>query len=157
MTRDGLVASARELPLPAPAAAEAYAAACVSLAAAVTARLRAREDVASLVGPGNDAMMADNHENHGRFIASLLAVYQPEILVDTVLWVFRAYRAHGFSLAYWPAQLAAWIAVMGEQLPPQEAAAVLPLYEWMLRHQAAFVALSDDALRGDSPLPPAGG
>jgi hypothetical protein len=42
-------------------------------------------------------------------MVSLFGDYHPEVLVETVLWVFRAYRSHGFKLTYWPAQLDMWV------------------------------------------------
>ena len=51
-------------------------------------------------------------------MSSLLATYSPEVLVNTVLWVFRAYRAHGFNLTYWPAQLDTWVVLLEKHLSP---------------------------------------
>jgi hypothetical protein len=68
--------------------------------------------------------------------------------VDTVLWVFRAYRSHGFQLTYWPAQLETWIRILKEDLSPDSFSEVYPFYRWLLLHQASFVALSDVHLKG---------
>lgn len=60
----------------------------------------ARADLKELIGENNERMMQDNHANHVRFIASILKNYNPDVLVDTVLWVFRAYRSHRFTTNY---------------------------------------------------------
>ena len=74
------------------------------LVAEINQRMLARDDIATLVGLDNLVMMQDNHNNHACFMVSLLQIYVPEVLVDTVLWVFKAYRSHGFHNLYWSAQ-----------------------------------------------------
>jgi hypothetical protein len=103
----------------------------------------ARPDLEELIGPGNAAMMQDNHHNHSRFVESILRHPNPEVLVDTVLWVYRAYRSHGFRLTYWPAQLNAWVEVIKRELSEETFRAIYPLYNWFIVNQAAFVKLTD--------------
>lgn len=124
-------------------AATAYANKGQAMAARVTQELAAREDIDRLIGPGNQAMMADNHKNHARFIASVLLGEYPGQFLETILWVYRAYRAHGFHLTYWPSQLNAWLFAMENELPGAAYQEIEPLYVWMLNNQAAFVTLSE--------------
>jgi len=146
MTREELLETARGLPpFPAEAARE-YRRERETLVAEVNKRLSQRPDLERLVGVGNIAMMRDNHGNHARFVESLLDSYNPEVLVETVLWVFRAYRAHGFRLAYWPAQLNAWAEVLRARLSPESFAAIDPLYQWFIVHVPTFVALTDSSV-----------
>ena len=105
-----------------------------------------RSDLAHLIGENNVEMMKDNHANHVRFIASILKNYNAEVLIDTVLWVFRAYRSHGFSTNYWAAQLNAWIIIMNDTLSGETYREVYPIYEWMQIHIPVFVKLSDEKL-----------
>ena len=143
MTRAELLETARAMPpFPAEAARE-YRRERETLVADVNKRLLERPDAEQLVGPGNLAMMRDNHGNHARFVESLLECYHPDVLVETVLWVFRAYRAHGFRLTYWPAQLNAWVEVLQLRLSPESFAAIYPLYRWFIIHIPTFVALTD--------------
>ena len=58
-----------------------------------------RSDLEKLVGEGNRQMAEDNNRNFARFMESMFLDYNAEVLVDTVLWVFRAYRSHGFHSA----------------------------------------------------------
>ncbi len=120
-----------------------------SLAAEVSSILLQRQDLERLIGAGNQAMMEDNHRNHARFIASLLEAFDPQVLVETILWVFRAYRSHGFNLTYWPAQLDAWLRVLPLHLTPEAFSEIEPLYRFMLFNQPAFAALSDQSLTLD--------
>lgn len=150
MTREELIAEADALPRPTPEAASEYAAQSPAMAAEITRIMAGREDLPALIGPGNQAMMEDNHRNHALFMASLLRDFRPDVLVDTVLWVFRAYRAHGFSLTYWPAQLDAWMTVLGKYLSVSSFQAAAPIYEFMIIRQPAFASLSDASLQNDA-------
>ncbi|MBD3235472.1 MAG: hypothetical protein GF330_02070 [Candidatus Eisenbacteria bacterium] len=149
MTKHALIDSARRLPAPSPPAATEYAARVELLSAEVTRTLRERSDLDALIGPGNAAMMEQNHRNHARFMSNLLGAFDPEVLVETILWVFRAYRGHGFHLTYWPAQLDTWLVVLEDRLPADACREVRRIYDWMLVHQAAFAALSEPEARGE--------
>jgi len=153
MDKQALFASAATLKQPSQEAAQAYGRKRAALAAAVTEALRGREDLDRLVGPGNAAMMEDNHANHGRFLESVFQDYDPERLVETILWVFRAYRARGFQLTYWPAQLNAWLNAMHAELPEAFFSELAPFYIWMLREQPAFASLSESAPSAWEPAP----
>jgi hypothetical protein len=146
MTKQELIVSATRLPAPSAEAVTEYAVRAELLAADVSRILRERPDLEALIGPGNCAMMEQNHRNHARFMGGFLANYQPEVLVETVLWVFRAYRSHGFRLTYWPAQLDTWLTVLADRLPAHACRAIRRIYDWLLVHQPAFAALSDSAV-----------
>jgi hypothetical protein len=105
-----------------------------------------RPDLDKLVGEKNVIMMKDNHANHVRFIASMLKNHNADVLLETVLWVFRAYRSHGFATNYWAAQLNGWMAILNENLSPDSYYEVLPYYEWMQINIPMFVLLSDEKL-----------
>lgn len=142
MTREDLLASAARLTAPSAEAAAEFASKAMSMAEEINRIMDLRPDVKRLVGEDNLEMMHDNHRNHARFIASLLQAYNPEVLVDTVIWVFRAYLAHGFSLAYWPAQLDTWVELFNRELSEQTRREIYPFYHWMIINQAYFVALA---------------
>lgn len=146
MTREELLDTARALPPFSAEAAREYGTHREALVAEINQRLLQRPDLESMVGPGNQAMMQDNHSNHARFVESLLLNYNPEVLVETVLWVFHAYRSHGFRLTYWPAQLNAWVEALEKRLSPSSFAAIYPLYHWFIIHIPTFVALTDPHL-----------
>lgn len=102
-----------------------------------------RADIKDLVGEINLTMMRDNHANHARFMAAILKTYNAEMFVETILWVFRAYRSRGFSTNYWAALMNTWIGVMKEELTPETFREVYPWYEWMQVNIPAFVILTD--------------
>ncbi len=111
-----------------------------------------RTDLEVLVGKDNINMMQDNHANHVRFIASILKNNNSDVLVETVLWVFRAYRSHGFSSNYWSAQLNTWIQILKTELSIETYNEVLPLYEWMQINIPIFVKVSDEKLEMPNSL-----
>ena len=132
--------------------AEEYQRKAARMAGRITEELLARPDVEELVGKNNMSMMKDNHANHARFIGSILSSHNPEVLVETVLWVFRAYRSRGFSSNYWAAQMNAWLNIIEEELSPECYAEVYPYYEWMQVNIPVFDTLSDETLQNPDLL-----
>ena len=104
-----------------------------------------RPDITELVGENNLALMQDNHANHARFVESYLQNPNPEMLVETVLWVFRSYRSRGFQPSYWSAQLNNWVELLKKELSPEGLKPVYPLYHWMIVNLPVFTLLSDEA------------
>jgi len=112
----------------------------------MNATMLERPDLEKLIGENNVIMMKDNHANHVRFIASMLKNHNAEVLLASVLWVFRAYRSHGFATSYWAAMLNGWMSIIKENLSPESYIEVIPYYEWMQINIPAFVLLSDEKL-----------
>lgn len=150
MTHEELVLEAKTLQQPSDDALREFADKRERLVAHFNAVFSTRADLVALIGEGNKAMMEDNHRNHARFMESIFRHYSAGVFVDTILWVFRAYRAHGFQLTYWPAQLASWLDLYREELQAETYREIEPFYDWMLIRQPAFVALSDTWL-GSTP------
>lgn len=143
MDKSIVITSARALPRVSEETADEYASKVESLAEAVTAELMLRADLEALIGKDNVAMMKDNHANHARFIASILKRPNGEVLVESVLWVFRAYRSHGFATNYWAAQMNTWFRVLPGQLSAGAWAEIRPLYEWLQVSIPVFATLTD--------------
>ena len=151
MNREELIESAKSLKQPSGQATSEYHQKSDQLAAKMNQIMEKRLDVAYMTG-GNIAMMQDNHRNHARFMGSLFMLLSPAVLVDTVLWVFRAYRSHGFQLTYWPAQLDTWVEIFREDLTEKTFEEIYPFYHWMIVHQPAFVELSDNFVPTDTTV-----
>ena len=94
----------------------------------INSKMLDRADINSLVGVDNIEMMKDNHSNHARFIYSILKTFDAEQLVDTVLWVFRAYRSRGFHSNYWAAQLNTWIEIYKQELSSEAFNEIVSIY-----------------------------
>lgn len=94
--------------------------------------------------------------HRGSFMSSLFLHYEPRVLVETVLWVFRACRNHGFKLTYWPAQLDNWLSIFRNEMSTEAHAEIEPFYHWMIVNNPAFALLSEnqqsDAVPGGHSL-----
>lgn len=105
MNRDDLIRSAAGLQQVSQVSASEFSAKRDRLVELLNECMLSRADLLDMVGAGNVDMMKDNHANHARFLESIINAHNPEVLVDTVLWVFRVYRSRNFSSTYWAAQL----------------------------------------------------
>jgi len=146
MTREQLIDSARKLLPPSAEAAADFAARQDAVAAELSRRMLARPDLERLIGADNREMLQNNSRNMLRFMAALFRAFEPLVLAETALWAFRSYRAHGFHVSYWPANLDTVVEILREELPAESFAAVYPSFEWLITHIPAFTQLSDEAL-----------
>jgi hypothetical protein len=147
-----LLQSAKLLYQPPATAAAEFEASRDGLAEELNRRMAARPDLEKLIGPGNLAMMQDNSRNFCRFMGSMFFAYEPEVLVHTALWVFRAYRSHGFHTTYWAANLDAFVEIVRDRLTPATRDAIFPYFHWLIVNIPVFVKISDEQLA--DPLPP---
>lgn len=113
-------------------------------------KMLARLDIKDMVGENNIEMMKDNHANHARFLESVFYEFHPDVLLDTVLWVFRAYRSRNFSSTYWAAQLNSWVEIHKENLSDKCFKAIYPYYNWMQINIPSFTTLAEEEI--DAPL-----
>jgi hypothetical protein len=141
-----LIQSAKQLRQPAPAAAAEFESVRESLAEELNRRMADRPDLEKLIGPGNLPMMQDNSRNFCRFMGAMFQAYEPEVMAQTALWVFRAYRAHGFHTTYWPANLDTFVEIARTRLTPTAMAETYPFFQWLIVNIPTFVKISDDQL-----------
>jgi len=142
-SKESLIDSARRLKAPDAAAVEVFTNKRVGLVYQVIQEMSVRPDFDRLVGAGNRQMAADNGQNFARFMESLFSEFEPEVLVETALWVFRAYLAHGFQRTYWPAHLETWVRILRRELPEAVFEQVYPFYHWFITHIPIFTALAE--------------
>jgi hypothetical protein len=154
MKKEDLLKTASQLRQPSAEATAEFSKKADAMIQALNAGFAKRSDLVQLIGEGNTDMMHDNHRNHMRFMISLFTNYESLVLVETVLWVFRAYRSHGFKLTYWPAQLDGWVEIFKKELSESCFEQVYPFYNWMIVNNACFVALSDELIMGDAKFNP---
>lgn len=124
------------------------------LAAMGNQKMAARTDLEKLVGKGNQQMAEDNNRNFARFMESLFVDFNPKVLVETVLWVFRAYRSHGFQTTYWAANLNIWVDMLRTELSMDTFEAVYPYYNWLIVNIPIFTKITEQAdtvLAGENP------
>ena len=142
MKKETLINEARNFPSPGIEAGKALDEAAESLAIKLTQYMLAQPDLSSLIGKGNEVMMETNHTNHFKYIASLASLFDPTTLVETVLWVFRTYRSHGFAPQYWKVMLPEATNLIREILPTHQKE-IIPIYDWLLRNVDNFALLSE--------------
>lgn len=134
------------------AAAAEFADSRDSLAEELNRRMSVRPDLEKLIGPGNLAMMQDNSRNFCRFMGSMFHSYEPEVLVQTALWVFRAYRSHGFDTTYWAANLDTFVEIIRDRLTTATFQELYPFFQWLIVNIPTFVKITDEQL--SQPLMP---
>ncbi|MBF0467275.1 MAG: hypothetical protein HQK61_00065 [Desulfamplus sp.] len=146
MKREDLIESAGELEKVIPEAINEYREKQDKLVSIINERMLKRADIKELVGEQNLDMMKDNHKNHAMFVEAIMSNPNPEVLTDTVLWVFRSYRSRGFHQNYWSAQLSTWIDIIKANLSGKSFDAIYPLYNWFTINIPHFTNLSDKQL-----------
>lgn len=152
MERNDLILTAQKLPQVSEKWALEYSSKRDFLVNEINKKMEARADLIDMVGANNIEMMKDNHANHARFMESVFYQHSAETLVDTVLWVFRAYRARRFSSTYWAAQLNGWIEIYKKELSTDCFNAVFPYYNWMQINIPNFVKLAEEQLNAPNSL-----
>ena len=154
MDKEKLLRSASELKQPSSKAVAEFSSKADEMTNILNDRFTNRKDINQLIGEGNLDMMCDNHRNQMRFMISLFNDYNPGVFAETVLWVFRAYRSHGFNLTYWPAQLDNWVEIFKNELSKECFNEIYPFYNWMIINNPLFASISDQTIHDDSqPYP----
>lgn len=143
MNKDLLENTAKRLIQPDKKSAEEFGKKKDVLAEQVVNNLMNRDDLDNLIGTGNREMLKDNAHNMARFMESVFISYDPEILIETVLWVFRAYRSHGFKLTFWSAHLNSWIEIVKSNLSDDTIHEILPFFNWMQVNIPVFAHLTE--------------
>ncbi len=151
--KEQILKTAKKLKQPNDASVRAFDRSWEKLAAIGTQILIERPDLEKLIGKDNGKMAEDNNRNFPRFMLSLFLDYKPEVLVETVLWVFRAYRSHGFHTTYWAANLNIWLELLKKELSPEAFNEISPFYSWLIVNIPAFVNLTDADLAGNELYP----
>ncbi|MBN2635175.1 MAG: hypothetical protein JXR61_02815 [Prolixibacteraceae bacterium] len=146
MDKEMLVQTAKKLPPVNKEYAAEYNRSRDLLVEKLNQKMLLRPDINQLVGENNIEMMKDNHANHARFMESVFYDFNAEVLVDTVLWVFRAYRSRNFSSTYWAAQLNAWLDIYKNNLSTQCYESIYPYYNWMQINIPVFNNLAEENL-----------
>jgi len=152
MDIDYLLKTASKLTQVSNNSSDEYAMKFDSLLSEINSVMLSRPDIKNLVGDDNLDMMRDNHANHLRFMKSMFKFYVPHIYVETILWVFRAYRSHGFTTNYWATQINSWIVLLKKNLSVEAYSEIIPYYEWIQVNIPTLVKISDSQLNLPNPL-----
>lgn len=142
-----LISSAKSLDEPSQKAVEEFSQKRGSLATELKNRMNEREDLEELIGLGNTSMMEDNSKNMVDFFNSIFKNYEPKVFVDTVHWVFKTYRSHGFQPEFWSANLNTLLKIMEEDLSKETFNELRPFVNWIIDHIPKFVEMTDEYQR----------
>ncbi len=143
MNREDLILLADKITRPDSEASDEYSRNIDLMTAEMNRKMSNLPDLEELIGPDNLQSMIDNHSNHGRFMHSLFTNFKPEVLVDTVIWVMRAYQARGFHKKYWEVQLKTWTDIFKKHLSPHAYASISPVYYFILKNLNTFEFLAN--------------
>ncbi len=146
MNKEQLLKTAAQLQQVSEKAANEFTEKRESLVSLMNTRMEQRMDIIQIVGEDNLLMMKDNHANHARFLESIFINHVPEVLVDTILWVFRAYQSRGFDSTYWSAQLNSWLQIYKNELSKECYREISPYYHWMQINIPVFSQLAIEEL-----------
>jgi hypothetical protein len=117
------------------------------LVATLNGAMLKREDILELIGGKNNiTMMKNNHHSHLQFIAAILQVPDSEMLVDTLLWVFRAFMSRGFGPNYWEVQISTLTLLMKENVSEKAFIEISNIYNWMNSNINTFTMIADEQL-----------
>lgn len=146
--KKNLIKTARQLIPPSLTQSNEFAEKCDTIAAKATNTLLVRKDLDKLIGKGNKDMAADNNRNFARFMTALFTDYSPEVFVDTVLWVYTAYRSHGFQTTYWATNLNIWMDHLKTDLSKEAFSEIYPFYNWLIINIPIFSKMTDETVSG---------
>ncbi len=108
-----------------------------------------RDDVDVLLGGRPMELLQQNHVNHAKFMSSIFALKSGSGFVETVIWVYRAYRGRGISADYFPIALEAWKQGVNKFLSPDNVNGISNVYSLMIKYHDDFYELSLRRLTDD--------
>ncbi|MEG6586309.1 cobalamin B12-binding domain-containing protein [Dendrosporobacter sp. 1207_IL3150] len=99
----------------------------------VSRNMEHRTDIKELIGFNELSAMQEFHLNHARFMVNVLHLNSFELLGRVFIWVYRAYRSHGYSYEYFPIALSAWKDAINHHIEAESAAEIIAVYDWLIK------------------------
>lgn len=128
-----------------PAAAQAYYDTSDRLVAWVRDELEANADLPALIGGNQWELMRDGLKNHAAFLTTALRLSSSELLVKVVPWMYRVYRARGFSYDYFPIEFATWKKGLNECLSGSHAVEICKVYDQLITIHLDIILRSESS------------
>lgn len=109
----------------------------------------------AILGLTPPRLLQDQQREHGATVGSVLRYGSGLLLLRTTLWAYRAYRSRGVRTEYFPAMAAAWRTAARAHLSLDAAAAVGPVYDWLIERHEALLSLAESqaAVAAPAALP----
>jgi hypothetical protein len=98
-----------------------------------------KENLNQLIGDNPLNKMEDNHKNHANFMYNSFQLNDPELFLNTIIWVYKTYNNHGFSYDYFPVELRSWISAVKKYLSTETQNSIIKVYKWMLNYHQIFI------------------
>lgn len=152
---DPLLGSIEELAKIPVNASEEFSVSRQKIVSKVNSSMEGRSDIGVLTGGSQVSVMRENHENHANTMANVFMLDSFRMLALTAPWVYRAYISHGFSPDYFPVLFDAFRKAILEELTHDSAAAIIPVYEWLLEKHKYILSIKDRADDISNDLDPA--
>lgn len=140
---DELVAKSSALKPVSHAALRAYQAAASRMIFEVEERFAAHPRYIQLMGDTPPIMPTDRHRYHVLFMTELLAGGDFDLLAATLPWLYHASRRQGVPYDCFAIELGLWRKVIRTSLPPEHAAPIAAIYDWLLAQHDQVVALAE--------------
>lgn len=138
-----LIEEAEKLKAPSESAAKEYNSNMDKIIADINAYMKAQKNINALINNTDLAKMQINHSNHVRFMDSLFETYQPEVFINTILWVYKTYQKHGFSADYWKVLIKGFEKNLREVLSPNAYKEIIVYYLFIKKNHSNFLKLTD--------------
>lgn len=139
-----IIAEAKELPAVSFEAAKKYSEKKEILIAQVNEELKKDPLINQILGKGTLELMFENHANHANFMANVFRFNQFELLVKTIPWVYRSYKARGFSYDYFLVALQAWSKAVEDHLDNDHVQMINRIYTWMLAKHQEMIKIAQE-------------
>lgn len=112
------------------------------LVAFVNEAIGSRPDLQRLLGGQPFELLQENHTNHANFMGAMFALRSGLGLVDTVIWVYKAYPGRGVSVDYFPLALNAWLEAVKKYVARELAGNICDIYQAMIDNHGMFLELA---------------
>lgn len=122
----------------------AYSAALPSLVQSVNRRIQSAPRYHAWLGDRSPQLLADNHRHAGQFMEEVFVSGNYDLLAASLPWVYHSYHSQGVPFDYFQSELSAWKSAVCDALPGEQASALLPVYDWMLRQHDTVINLVDE-------------
>lgn len=150
-----IINEAKKLPAVSLEAARKYNEKKEILIGQVNEKLKNHPLIKEIIGQGSLELMFENHVNHANFMANVFRFNQLELLAKTIPWVYRSYKARGFSYDYFSVALQAWSEAVEEHLANEHVLMINSIYTWMLaKHGQIIEIVQEEASCFESVDPP---
>lgn len=141
-TTEDLIKSAEQLNRISGETVDAYSEKQKQIIARTNDLMLKHKKIQSLTGENDESKMIINHTNHVGFMESIMRNFNPEVFINTILWVYRTYSKHGFDPGYWQVALEKYDEAVKDILEEDAYAEISEYYNWMRKNHRDFVALS---------------